>query len=84
MSLWHQRFGHPSNIVLNMLKSYLHLCGNKELGVCHICHKFKQTREPFPLSDHVSKWNFELVHGDVWGPYKICSHASFRFFSYSC
>ncbi|GJZ12533.1 hypothetical protein Tco_0547763 [Tanacetum coccineum] len=30
----------------------------------------KQTREPFPLSDHVSTDIGELVHLDLWGPYK--------------
>ncbi|GJU77958.1 ribonuclease H-like domain-containing protein [Tanacetum coccineum] len=33
----------------------------------------KQTKEPFPLSDHVSTELSELVHLDLWGPYKVTS-----------
>ncbi|GJT63230.1 ribonuclease H-like domain-containing protein [Tanacetum coccineum] len=33
----------------------------------------KQTREPFPFSDHVSTELGELVHLDLWGPYKVTS-----------
>ncbi|GKC76007.1 hypothetical protein Tco_1126781 [Tanacetum coccineum] len=33
----------------------------------------KQTREHFPLSDHVSTELGELVHLDLWGPYKVTS-----------
>ncbi|GJR54394.1 ribonuclease H-like domain-containing protein [Tanacetum coccineum] len=40
----------------------------------------KQTREPFPHSDHVSTELGELVHLDLWGPYKVTSREGFRFF----
>ncbi|GJX92123.1 ribonuclease H-like domain-containing protein [Tanacetum coccineum] len=33
----------------------------------------KQTRETFPLSDHKSGFLGELVHLDLWGPYKVSS-----------
>ncbi|GKB99882.1 ribonuclease H-like domain-containing protein, partial [Tanacetum coccineum] len=36
----------------------------------HPADQAKQTREPFPLSDHVSTELGELVHLDLWGPYK--------------
>ncbi|GJX86409.1 putative RNA-directed DNA polymerase [Tanacetum coccineum] len=47
---------------------------------CDICHKAKQTREPFPLSDHKSKSVGEIVHCDVWGPYRVVSKDGFKFF----
>lgn len=34
----------------------------------------------FSMNDHVSKRNFELVHCDIWEPYKAPSHAVFRYF----
>ncbi|GJX94032.1 ribonuclease H-like domain-containing protein, partial [Tanacetum coccineum] len=37
---------------------------------CEICQRAKQTREPFPLSDHTSKRLGDLVYLDLWGPYK--------------
>ncbi|GKD17079.1 ribonuclease H-like domain-containing protein [Tanacetum coccineum] len=36
-----------------------------------VCQRAKQTREPFPLSAHVSSSLGDLVHLDLWGPYKI-------------
>ncbi|GJT70423.1 ribonuclease H-like domain-containing protein [Tanacetum coccineum] len=33
--------------------------------------KAKQTREPFPLSEHKSSVLGELVHLDLWGPYRV-------------
>ncbi|GJR51390.1 ribonuclease H-like domain-containing protein [Tanacetum coccineum] len=47
---------------------------------CDICHKVKQTREPFPLSDHKSKSVGDIVHCDVWGPYRVISKDGFKFF----
>ncbi|GJZ40053.1 hypothetical protein Tco_0586616 [Tanacetum coccineum] len=32
-----------------------------------VCQRAKQTREPFPLSDHVSSSLGDLVHLDLWG-----------------
>ncbi|GKB25645.1 ribonuclease H-like domain-containing protein [Tanacetum coccineum] len=40
----------------------------------------KQTREHFPLSDHVSTELGELVHLDLWGTYKVTSREGFKFF----
>nr|GEX82768.1 hypothetical protein [Tanacetum cinerariifolium] len=40
----------------------------------------KQIREPFPLSDHKSVNPGELVHLDLWGPYKVSSREGFRYF----
>ncbi|GJY21324.1 ribonuclease H-like domain-containing protein [Tanacetum coccineum] len=40
----------------------------------------KQTREHFPLSDHKSKTLGELVHLDLWGPYKVHSREGYRYF----
>ncbi|GJY42158.1 ribonuclease H-like domain-containing protein, partial [Tanacetum coccineum] len=40
----------------------------------------KQTREPFPLSDHKSEKPGELVHLDLWGPYRVSSREGFKYF----
>ncbi|GKB53670.1 VIER F-box protein 2, partial [Tanacetum coccineum] len=44
-----------------------------ESDTCDICHQAKQTREPFPISDHKTTNLGDIVHLDVWGPYKITS-----------
>ncbi|GJY43859.1 ribonuclease H-like domain-containing protein [Tanacetum coccineum] len=80
-TLWHQRLGHPANQVLDVLKSTLNLDSHSIYDhLCDTCNKAKQTREPFPLSNHKKTKIGELVHHDVWGPYKITSRDGFRYF----
>ncbi|KAJ0435793.1 putative RNA-directed DNA polymerase [Helianthus annuus] len=80
INLWHTRLGHPSDNVLNVLKHTLNIETSKETQLCEVCHKAKQHRIPFPLSDHVSKCVGELVHLDLWGPYKVTSKEGFKYF----
>ncbi|KAI3500537.1 hypothetical protein L1887_36359 [Cichorium endivia] len=77
--IWHQRLGHPSDKVLTVLKDRLSL-GSDNLPPCEVCHKAKQTREPFPLSNHKTCSLGDLVHLDVWGPYRVSTRDGFRFF----
>lgn len=65
VSVWNNRFGHPSNLVLNILKSVLKLSNVEHMKSCDICHRAKQHRKPFPLSNHKSSTLFELIHVDV-------------------
>nr|GFB16211.1 ribonuclease H-like domain-containing protein [Tanacetum cinerariifolium] len=53
---------------------------NSDLDHCEIYQRAKQTREPFPFSEHKSSVLAELVHLDLWGPYKVTSKEGFRFF----
>ncbi|GKA91257.1 hypothetical protein Tco_0813127, partial [Tanacetum coccineum] len=59
--------------VLGALKTRLGFDNKYAFYPCEVCHKAKQTREPFPLSDHKSLDVGELVHLDLWGPYKVTS-----------
>nr|GEU70235.1 ribonuclease H-like domain-containing protein [Tanacetum cinerariifolium] len=52
---------------------YLYCISNGESAPCDICHQAKQTKEPFPISDHKTTNLGDIVHLDVWGPYKITS-----------
>ncbi|GJW73842.1 ribonuclease H-like domain-containing protein [Tanacetum coccineum] len=63
--------GHPVDPVLNVLKDSLSIDKKDNVFCCEICQRAKQTKEPFPLSDHTSKRLGDLVHLDLWGPYKI-------------
>ncbi|GKB17314.1 putative RNA-directed DNA polymerase [Tanacetum coccineum] len=78
--LWHSRLGHPVDQVLNVLKNDLNLSKNTSVSVCETCHRAKQTREPFPLSNHKSEKPGELVHLDLWGPYRVSSIEGFKYF----
>ncbi|GJS95882.1 ribonuclease H-like domain-containing protein [Tanacetum coccineum] len=67
------------NPVLNVLKDSLNFDKRDNTGCCEICQMAKQTREPFPLSDHKSKNLRDLVHLDLWRPYKVTRSKGFRF-----
>ncbi|GKD64694.1 ribonuclease H-like domain-containing protein [Tanacetum coccineum] len=72
--------GHPADPVLNVLKDSLNFDKRDNTGYYEVCQMAKQTREPFPLSDHKSKNLGDLVHLDLCGPYKVTSSKGFRFF----
>ncbi|XP_071715209.1 uncharacterized protein [Rutidosis leptorrhynchoides] len=78
-SLWHCRLGHPATQDLKLLKNSIGINPNSDNDVCDVCHKTKQSRDPFPLSDHTSSKIGELVHLDVWGPYRVNSYSGFKF-----
>ncbi|KAL0377947.1 UNVERIFIED_CONTAM: hypothetical protein Sradi_3100200 [Sesamum radiatum] len=67
--IWHQRLGHVSVEALKHIPSI----NVKKLHVshpCDVCHLAKQQRLPFPNSDSQVTSVFDLVHIDIWGPYK--------------
>ena len=76
---WHSRFGHPSDQTLNTLKDTLNFKPTP-IPPCEVCHKAKQTREPFPTSLHSSKTLGDLIHLDLWGPYRVTSVGGFKYF----
>ncbi|GKA21412.1 ribonuclease H-like domain-containing protein [Tanacetum coccineum] len=61
-SMWHTRLGHPSNQAVSMLQHDLNFTKDSYVSPCDICHKAKQTREPFPFSDHHTTEIGELIH----------------------
>ncbi|XP_071714003.1 uncharacterized protein [Rutidosis leptorrhynchoides] len=78
--LWHSRLGHPSQPVLHVLKHKLNLDNKTIEEPCEICLRAKHSRDPFPLSDHVSVALGDLIHVDLWGPYKTASREGFKLF----
>ncbi|GJW80547.1 putative RNA-directed DNA polymerase [Tanacetum coccineum] len=76
--IWHNRLGHPANQVINLLKGTLNLNYIKNDLPCDVCHKAKQSREYFPLSEHKSTVVGQLIHLDVLGPYKVVSREGLR------
>ncbi|GJZ89010.1 ribonuclease H-like domain-containing protein [Tanacetum coccineum] len=65
---------------VDVLQHDLNFTKDLKVSPCNICHKAKQTREPFPLSDHQTTVIGELIHLDLWGPYKVISKDGFRYF----
>ena len=78
--VWHNRLGHPANQVLKLLKSSLNLTNVNHEGPCEVCHKAKQSRDPFPLSETKYTIFGQLIHLNVWGPYKVISREGFKYF----
>ncbi|KAL8116037.1 hypothetical protein AgCh_022503 [Apium graveolens] len=77
IDMWHARLGHPSLQVMKMVPVSL---SSKVLDVCDICQFAKHSRTSFPDSNHVSENLFDLVHGDLWGPYRIPTHGTYKWF----
>ncbi|CAH9093344.1 unnamed protein product [Cuscuta epithymum] len=79
--LWHSRLGHPSIKVLRSLghlnKMSLNSVQNK---VCDACMRGKQTRDSFIVSSGRAVEPFELIHCDIWGPYRVLSSCGARYF----
>ncbi|GJU01099.1 ribonuclease H-like domain-containing protein [Tanacetum coccineum] len=64
--LWHNRLGYPVDQVLSLLKNDLSISDNSSVPMCEVCQRAKQTREPFPLSDHKSKTLVNDYSKAVW------------------
>lgn len=79
MELWHKRMGHPSENVVKLLPPVSSSKGilNK---ACEVCFRAKHSRDKFPLSENKSTRIFEMVHCDLWGPYKHLSSCGARYF----
>ncbi|CAH9084243.1 unnamed protein product, partial [Cuscuta europaea] len=79
--LWHSRLGHPSIKVLRLLgylnKPLLHFDQN---NVCDVCMRGKQTRDSFVVSSTRAVEPFELIHCDIWGPYRKMSTCGAHYF----
>lgn len=69
--MWHRRLGHPSNQVLHSLELLHNNKDTDSLTSCSVCPLAKQTRLSFPISASKTSKCFELVHMDLWGPYKV-------------
>lgn len=80
--LWHHRLGHPSATVISLISDVI--SSNNLNKACEICIRAKQTRDSFSLITNKSIGLFELVHCDVWGPYRTHSHSGAPFFLKIC
>ena len=77
--LWHRRMGHVPLPVLKKFPSISNSCSSA-LEQCDICPMARQTRIPFTHSLTASTTCFELIHMDVWGPYKITTYNGMNYF----
>ena len=76
--LWHQRLGHASYRTIHHLPVCTHL--PVQSHPCHVCPLAKKSRLPFPTSTIRTSKCFDILHIDIWGPYKIPSLTGAQFF----
>lgn len=83
-TLWHMRLGHAPSRVINKhpgVKDFLSSSDNELSSVsCDVCLREKQTRQCFPDSLSNAKEIFDLVHCDLWDPYRTPAHCESRYF----
>ncbi|MDV3180571.1 MAG: hypothetical protein Q8829_02730, partial [Candidatus Phytoplasma australasiaticum] len=72
--LWHLRLGHISFSNLKLIQPHCKVKEDVADSLCQICPRAKQTRNSCPISSIKSTIIFELLHIDVWGPYKVKNH----------
>ena len=78
-TLWHQRLGHAP------LAKLSHIEGLKEFDrhshdVCITCPLAKFTKLPYTLSESRAAGIFDMIHIDIWGPYRVSTRHNHRFF----
>lgn len=79
--LWHKRMGHPSDKIVGLLPGVSNVVASEISNkACDICLRAKQTRMSFPISENKTKQIFDLIHCDLWGPYRTPTHSGARFF----
>jgi len=68
------RVGHPSFKVIKLVPA-LDVRKDSDLlnKHCDTCHRAKHKRDIFPLSDNKAFDLFELIHCDLWGPYRTAA-----------
>ncbi|XP_049372613.1 uncharacterized protein LOC125837561 [Solanum verrucosum] len=70
VDVWHRRLGHGASHVLSKVFPVNSEIIKKVLNECTNCPSAKQTRTVFPISCIKSSQVFDLIHLDLWGPYK--------------
>ncbi|KAL2943465.1 Retrovirus-related Pol polyprotein from transposon RE2 [Bienertia sinuspersici] len=78
IDVMHARLGHGS------LSKLRHLdfcnCKNVKTFFCDTCGCAKHHRLPFNKSKSIAKETFNLLHVDLWGPYKVANVTGDRYF----
>nr|KYP66753.1 Retrovirus-related Pol polyprotein from transposon TNT 1-94 [Cajanus cajan] len=76
-NLWHRCLGHPSQHYLDLLPF---VSGSNKIVSCDVCCRAKQTRYSFPINKTHSLHFFDLIHCDLWGPYRTVSASGAHYF----
>lgn len=78
--LWHRRLGH---VHVDTMKRFLKFNNARITDCtdnCDVCPLEKQSRLPFSISSNKSEVFGEIIHADVWGPFKVPTYNGKIFF----
>ncbi|XP_019082565.1 PREDICTED: uncharacterized protein LOC109125405 [Camelina sativa] len=75
---WLQRLDHPSDGVFDLLPVVSKRVS--DFSSCDVCLQAKQTGDSFHSSNNKASKFFELLHLDVWGPYRSSSTCNSHYF----
>ena len=80
--LWHMRLGHMGERGMQLLSKQGLLCGHKtkSLEFCEHCVFGKLHRKSFRKAIHRTKGTLDYIHSDCWGPSRVESLKSHRYF----
>jgi hypothetical protein len=71
---------HLSSSRLDFMVKHLLNFSFQSNNACDVCALAKQSRLPFSVSSISFVRPFELIHCDIWGPYKIASSSGAKYF----
>ncbi|KAL2925577.1 Retrovirus-related Pol polyprotein from transposon RE2 [Bienertia sinuspersici] len=80
LKLMHLRMGHIPFNKIPLLNPSLHTKTIVSESFCQICPLAKQHRLPFTPSSIKSDRIFQLLHIDIWGPYRVATHDGCKLF----
>ncbi|XP_075091952.1 uncharacterized protein LOC107815453 [Nicotiana tabacum] len=78
--LWHWRLGRPSIGEMQHIADVKNKVDVELLECCEICPLAKQSRIKFPTSNSRSSSLFQLMHLDVWSPYRKPTYDKMHYF----
>nr|KYP60497.1 Retrovirus-related Pol polyprotein from transposon TNT 1-94 [Cajanus cajan] len=77
---WHKRLGHVPKSVYRLITNKTDLSSIDSSYHCSICNIAKQNRLPFSNPNKFSPNCFDLIHADIWGPFRQPTYDGFRYF----
>ena len=78
--LWHNRLGHAPLPKIHLIPELQHKVSVRSLPECVTCPVARFTKLPFQKSLSHAKAPFDLLHADIWGPYKVPTRNKYRYF----